>query len=107
MLLKYNEGPVAEIKLGPYHHGAKVETIQSIKQFEDAMKNAGDKVVVVAFVNDQGHCRDAEVSMDRFKNQYKEIRFYKVNTKQSEELKNRYADGNSKPYFKFYKGGEL
>ena len=31
MLLKYNEGPVAEIKLGPYHHGAKVETIQSIK----------------------------------------------------------------------------
>ena len=31
MLLKYNEGPVAEIKLGPYHHGAKVETLQSIK----------------------------------------------------------------------------
>lgn len=45
------------------------------------MTNAGDKVVVVAFVNDQGHCRDAEASMDRFKNQYKEINFYKVNTK--------------------------
>ena len=107
MLLKYNEGPVAEIKLGPYHHGAKVETIQSIKQFEDAMKNSGDKVVVVAFVNDQGHCKDAEASMDRFKNQYKEINFYKVNTKQSEELKNRYADGNSKPYFKFYRNGKV
>ena len=45
--------------------------------------------------------------MDRFKNQYKELYFYKVNTKQSDELKNRYADGNSKPYFKFYRNGKV
>lgn len=52
LLLKYNEGPPAEIKLGPYHPSAKVDTLQSIKQFEDALAQAGDKVVLVGFVND-------------------------------------------------------
>ena len=106
-LLKYNDGPPAEIKLAPYHPGAKVDTLQSIKQFEDALKNAGDTIVLVAFVNDQGHCKDAENAMDRLKGAYKEIYFYKVNTKHSEDVKNKFADGNSKPYFKFYRNSQV
>ena len=35
------------------------------------------------------------------------VHLYKVNTMKAEDIKNKYADGNSKPYFKFYKNGEL
>ena len=30
---------------------------------------------------------------------------YKVNTLNADDIKNKYADGSSKPYFKFYKAG--
>ena len=30
---------------------------------------------------------------------------YKVNTLNSDDIKNKYADGGAKPYFKFYKNG--
>ena len=32
---------------------------------------------------------------------------YKVNTLNAEDIKSKYADGSSKPYFKFYKAGSM
>lgn len=32
---------------------------------------------------------------------------YKVNTLRASDIKDKYADGGSKPYFKFYKNGSL
>ena len=39
------------------------------------------------------------------KHEYENVAFYKVNTLNSPEIRDRYADGGSKPYFKFYKDG--
>lgn len=36
---------------------------------------------------------------------YLNVRLYKVNTINTEDIKNKHADGGSKPYFKFYKNG--
>jgi hypothetical protein len=32
---------------------------------------------------------------------------YKVNTLNSDDIKNKYADGSAKPFFKFYSKGEM
>ena len=35
------------------------------------------------------------------------VHMYKVSTMNAYDIRDKYADGNSKPYFKFYKNGNL
>ena len=39
------------------------------------------------------------------KSAYPNVHCYKVNTLDAEDIKAKYADGASKPYFKFYRNG--
>ena len=52
-------------------------------------------------------CPTAERSWDRMEPQYPGVLFYKVNTIKSEDIRDKYADGSNKPYFKFYMKGEV
>ena len=52
-------------------------------------------------------CRTQEDGWARLKAAYPNVHFYKVNTINAEDIKNKYADPNSKPYFKFYKNGQF
>ena len=63
------------------------------------MKEAANKVVVVCYHNG---CPAAELAFDQLKLQYQNICLYKVNTLNSHDIRDKYADGGSKPYFKFY-----
>ena len=66
------------------------------------MTDAGEKVVAMMYHN---ACPAAEAGFDKMKSEYNNVCFYMVNTLNSEDIKNKYADGGSKPYFKFYKNG--
>ena len=39
------------------------------------------------------------------KPRYKNLRFYRVDTTIAKDIRDKYADGGSKPYFKFYRNG--
>ena len=52
-------------------------------------------------------CPDAETGYEAMKNEYPNVEFYKVNTLNSYDIRDQYANGGSKPYFKFYKRNEL
>ena len=39
------------------------------------------------------------------KRDWKSLCIFKVNTQEASDIKDKYADGGSKPYFKFYKNG--
>ena len=41
------------------------------------------------------------------KRQYPNVHMYKVNTKKSYEIRLKYADGKSKPFFVFYRTGVI
>ena len=68
------------------------------------MKKAGKNVMAVCFHNGNP---TPERAWDRMERQYPNVLFYKVNTIKSEDIRDKYADGASKPYFKFYIEGEL
>ena len=44
-----------------------------------------------------------EKEFDGMKSQYPNVHMYKVNTLNSYDIRDKYADGGAKPYFKFYK----
>jgi hypothetical protein len=46
-----------------------------------------------------------EEDFDDMKQDYTNVHMYKVNTLEAEDIKSKYADGSSKPYFMFYKAG--
>ena len=52
-------------------------------------------------------CSTAEAAFDRMKPDYTTVHMYKVNTLNADDIKEKYADGSSKPYFKFYKNGDM
>ena len=52
-------------------------------------------------------CPTAEKGWDEMKSSYSNVHMYKVNTLNADDIKNAYADGSSKPYFKFYSNGNL
>ena len=66
------------------------------------MVEAKGKVVAVCYHNG---CPAAEKAFEIMKVEYRNLFFYKVNTLNSEDIKNQYADGGPKPYFKFYRNG--
>jgi hypothetical protein len=52
-------------------------------------------------------CPTAERGWDTIKGDYQNVHCYKVNTLNADDIKAKYADGSSKPYFKFYKNGDF
>ena len=52
-------------------------------------------------------CPTEEQAWDGMKSEYSKIHMYKVNTLNSDDIKNKYADGSAKPFFKFYSKGEM
>ena len=52
-------------------------------------------------------CRNEEEDFDEMKPDYINVHCYKVNTLEADDIKAKYADGSSKPYFKFYKNNSL
>jgi hypothetical protein len=50
-------------------------------------------------------CRAEEDAWDVMKPNYPNVHMYKVNTLNADDIKNAYADGSSKPYFKIYVNG--
>ena len=48
-----------------------------------------------------------EIDFDILPIEFRNMKFYKVNTVFSEEIKNLFADPGQKPYFKFYKHGQF
>ena len=47
-------------------------------------------------------CPTAEKGFDNLKTIYDKVHMYKVNTLNAKDVRDKYADGGSKPYFKFY-----
>ena len=68
------------------------------------MVSASGKIVGICYHNGN---KAAEDAWDRAKAYFPNVHLYKVNTMNAEDIKNKYADGGSKPYFKFYKNSEL
>ena len=83
---------------------AKVRELKDLKELDESFKAAGDKIVAICYHNG---CPTAEKGWDLIAPQYPNVDFYKVNTLNSDDIKNKYADGASKPYFKFYKTGNF
>ena len=71
-------------------------------EFNAAVSGAGNKIMAVCYHNG---CPTAEAGWDKMKSDYMNVHMYKVNTLNADDIKAKYADGSSKPYFKFYKNG--
>ena len=80
----------------------RVHELKNLGEFNGAVTAAGSKILAVCYHNG---CRTAEDAWDRMKKEYRNVFMYKVNTLKADDIKNLYADGSSKPYFKFYKNG--
>jgi uncharacterized protein YkuJ len=81
-----------------------VYELKNLSEFNDASSAAGSKVLAICYHND---CPTAEKAWDKMKATYRDVHLYKVNTINSRDIKDKYADGGSKPYFKFYRNGDL
>ena len=66
------------------------------------MSAAGSKYMAVCYHNG---CRTEEDAWDVMKPNYPNVHMYKVNTLNADDIKNAYADGSSKPYWKIYVNG--
>jgi hypothetical protein len=82
----------------------KVYQLRNLTEFNEAIENSGNKVMAVQYHNG---CPTAERGWDEMKKNWKNIHMYKVNTLDADDIKAKYADGSSKPYFKFYRKGEF
>ena len=90
--------------LGGYKAVGKVRELKDLSEFDSAMTNARAKIVGICYHNG---CKEAESGWDALKPQYTNVHFYKVNTLKANDIAEKYADGNAKPYFKFYSKGQL
>jgi hypothetical protein len=82
-----------------------VKELRDLSDFNQAIRDAGSKMLCVMFHNG---CRNEENDYDTMKNTYgSQVHMVKVNTLNSDDIKNKYADGGSKPFFKAYRNGNL
>ena len=95
---KHNGGGIS------YTSSGTVYQLRNLDEFNQAVKAAGSNIMAVCYHNG---CRTAEDAFDGMKTQYPKVHMYKVNTLNADDIKSKYADGSSKPYFKFYKNGQL
>ena len=68
-------------------------------------ERAQEKVVCVMYRNDRETCNEPERSMERLQEEFQGVDFYQVDTAKAPDIRERYADGGNKPYWKFYKKG--
>ena len=88
---------------GSYNaNDGKVFEMKNLNDFNNAVSTAGSKTMCVCYHNG---CPQPEKDFDGMKSSYPNVHLYKVNTLNSDDIKNKYADGGSKPYFKFYRNG--
>ena len=88
---------------GEYNPEDKIYQLKNLGEFDQAVADAGQMVLAVMYHNG---CSTQERGWDEMKPFYPNVRMYKVNTLNSYDIRDRYADGGSKPYFKFYRQGE-
>ena len=93
VMLEFNKAPPI------YNHKSEVEQLLSLENFDKASEAAGDKVLAICYHNG---CATAEAGWDAMKAEYINVHMYKVNTLSAPEIRDKYACGGSKPYFKFY-----
>ena len=97
------------------HDGQKVQTgydssngivtqLGNLGDFNKAIDEAGTNIMAVCYHNG---CPTPEAAWDKMKAQYPKVHMYKVNTLNSDDIKNKFADGSAKPFFKFYSKGEM
>ena len=98
MMQKHNGGGIS------YTSSGTVYQLRNLDEFNQAVQAAGSNMMAVCYHNG---CRTAEDAFDGMKTQYPKVHMYKVNTLNADDIKSKYADGSSKPYFKFYKNGQL
>ena len=89
---------------GNYTPSGKVAELKDLNQFDAAVGAAKGAIMAVCYHNG---CPTEEQAWDGMKSEYSKVHMYKVNTLNSADIKNKYADGGSKPYWKFYKSGDL
>ena len=94
-LTRHNGGNISYDK-----NDGKVYELKNLNEFNDAMSGAAGKIMAVCYHNG---CSTAEAGWDKMKKDYPNVHLYKVNTLNADDIKAKYADGSSKPYFKFYK----
>lgn len=85
-----------------YSAYTKVYELKNIGEFDSAVKTSAQKIMCVMYHNGNP---TQEEDFDGLKQDYTNVHMYKVNTLEAEDIKSKYADGSSKPYFKFYKAG--
>ena len=68
------------------------------------MAGATGRIMAICYHNG---CPTPEAAWDGMKKMYPNVHMYKVNTLNASDIKDKYADGASKPYFKFYKNFKL
>ena len=99
-----NSGSAASANLTYNSSDGKVRELKDMSEFDLAMSACQGKVMAVCFHNG---CPTAERGYDALKDIYPNVHLYKVNTLNSYDIRDKYADGGSKPYFKFYRNGAL
>ena len=62
--------------------------------------------MLVMYYNNANSCEPPQRWLDEIKKTYPNVRIFKVQTQNVPDIRDRYADGGSKPFFKFYKQGE-
>ena len=100
--LERHNGAGGSPSLFAYSTKGKVYELKNLEEFNSAMFGARNSIIAVCFHNG---CPEPEAKWDEMKSQYTKIHFYKVNTIKAEDIRDKYADKDSKPYFKFYKNG--
>ena len=65
-----------------------------MSDFNSAVSTAGSRIMAVMYHNG---CSTAEAGFDSMKSNFPNVHMYKVNTLNSDDIKNKYADGGSKP----------
>ena len=89
---------------GTYSNSGKVTELKDLDQFNTAVSASNGAIMAVCYHNG---CATEEAAWDGMKSEYSKVHMYKVNTLNSDDIKNKYADGSSKPYWKFYKNGTM
>lgn len=87
-----------------YSSIGKVYELKNLNEFNSAMSGATGRVMAVCYHNGSP---TAEEAWNLMKKQFPNVHMYKVNTLNSNDIKDKYADGSSKPYFKFYRNFKL
>ena len=78
----------------------KLVELRNLGEFNDAMVAAQGKIMGVCFHNNNG---SVPGGFEAMKSIYPNVHLYKVNTINSQDIRVKYADSGSKPYFKFYR----